>query len=233
MIMPVQTEHHLLGAKRDIASLAKKASARILVLSDSHGQRELFRLIVEKAGPSCDALVFCGDGAGDFVSCMDDAANDEAFAELVPPVAAFVEGNGDADRFPVRFNPAGKKSSDVFYELIIPKRQILLAAGHVIYAVHGHEQGAYYGTDALERECEAAGADIALYGHTHIAAEIRRSVYIVNPGSISYPRSLTPPSFAVLELDGKNSNAVFYRIDAHLDGVCFTPFTPKKTSLWL
>ena len=233
MITLKQTERCLLGAKRDIDSLAEKESARILILSDSHGQRELFRLIVEKAGPSCDALVFCGDGAGDFVSCMDDAANDEAFAELVPPVAAFVEGNGDADRFPVRFNPAGKKSSDVFYELIIPKRQILQAAGHVIYAVHGHEQGAYYGTDALERECEAAGADIALYGHTHIAAEIRRSVYIVNPGSISYPRSLTPPSFAVLELDGKNSNAVFYRIDAHLDGVCFTPFTPKKTSLWL
>jgi len=89
------------------------------------------------------------------------------------------------------------------------------------------------GTDALERECEAAGADIALYGHTHIAAEIRRSVYIVNPGSISYPRSLTPPSFAVLELDGKNSNAVFYRIDVRFDGMHFTPFTPKKTSLWI
>ena len=232
MITPVQTEHHLLGTKRDIASLAKKASARILVLSDSHGQRELFRLIVEKAGPSCDALVFCGDGAGDFVSCMDDAASDVAFAHLVPPVAAFVEGNGDADRFPSRFNPGDEKSSHVFYELIIPKRQILLAAGHVIYAVHGHEQGAYYGTNAIERECKAAGADIALYGHTHIAAEIRSDVYIVNPGSISYPRSLTPPSFAVLELDGKNSNAVFYRIDAHLDGVRFTPFTPKKTSLW-
>ena len=231
MITLKQTERCLLGAKRDIDSLAKKESARILVLSDSHGQRELFRLIVEKAGPSCDALVFCGDGAGDFVSCMDDAANDEAFAEFVPPVAAFVEGNGDADRFPVRFNPAGKKSSDVFYELIIPKRQILQAAGHVIYAVHGHEQGAYYGTETLERECEAAGADIALYGHTHIAAEMRRGVYIVNPGSISYPRSLTPPSFAVLELDGKNSNAVFYRIDVHLDGIRFTPFTPKKTSL--
>ena len=231
MITLKQTERCLLGAKRDIDSLAKKESARILVLSDSHGQRELFRLIVEKAGPSCNALVFCGDGAGDFVSCMDDAANDEAFAEFVPPVAAFVEGNGDADRFPVRFNPAGKKSSDVFYELIIPKRQILQAAGHVIYAVHGHEQGAYYGTEALERECEAAGADIALYGHTHIAAEMRRGVYIVNPGSISYPRSLTPPSFAVLELDGKNSNAVFYRIDVHLDGVRFTPFIPKKTSL--
>ena len=233
MITLKQTERCLLGAKRDIDSLAKKENARILVLSDSHGQRELFRLIVEKAGPSCDALVFCGDGASDFVSCMDDAASDAAFAEFVPPVAAFVEGNGDADRFPVRFNPAGKKSSDVFYELIIPKRQILQAAGHVIYAVHGHEQGAYYGTEALERECEAAGADIALYGHTHIAAEMRRGVYVVNPGSISYPRSLTPPSFAVLELDGKNSNAVFYRIDAHLDGVRFTPFTPKKTSLWI
>ncbi|EPF26181.1 MJ0936 family phosphodiesterase [Treponema socranskii subsp. paredis ATCC 35535] len=231
MITLKQTERCLLGAKRDIDSLAKKESARILVLSDSHGQRELFRLIVEKAGPSCDALVFCGDGAGDFVSCMDDAASDAAFAEFVPPVAAFVEGNGDADRFPVRFNPAGKKSSDVFYELIIPKRQILQAAGHIIYAVHGHEQGAYYGTEALERECEAAGADIALYGHTHIAVEMRRGVYVVNPGSISYPRSLTPPSFAVLELDGKNSNAVFYRIDVHLDGIRFTPFIPKKTSL--
>jgi len=163
---------------------------------------------------------------------MDNAASDASFAHLVPPVAAFVEGNGDADRFPVRFDPTGKKSSGGLYELTIPKRQILQAAGHVIYAVHGHEQGAYYGTDAIERECKAAGADIALYGHTHIAAEIRRSVYVVNPGSISYPRSLTPPSFAVLELDGKNRNAVFYRIDARLDGVHFTPFTPKKASLW-
>lgn len=232
MITLKQSEHNLLGAEKDIAALAAKDKAHILVVSDTHGQRGLFRSIVEEKGPACDALVFCGDGAGDFVSCMDAAAADKSFAACVPPVAAFVEGNGDSDRLSVRFNPGNKQGNDVYHELPIPRRQVLAAAGHTIYIVHGHEQGAYYGTGALVEEAKTAGADIVLYGHTHIADETRSDVYIVNPGSPTHPRSGTPPSFAVLELEGPNVNTVFYRIEATLQGIRFIPFVPKKASLW-
>ena len=44
MITLKQTEHSLLGSKKSIDALACAESARILVVSDSHGQRDLFRL---------------------------------------------------------------------------------------------------------------------------------------------------------------------------------------------
>jgi uncharacterized protein len=231
MITLKQAEHNLLGSEKDISSLALKKTARIIVISDSHGQKDLFRTIVQTHA-SCDALVFCGDGAGDFVSCMDTAAEDAAFAACVPPVAAFVKGNGDSERLPVRFNPSKESGSEVYYELAIPRRQILTAAGHTIYIVHGHEQGVYYGTDSLVEEVKTAGADIVLYGHTHIADETRGDVYMVNPGSLTHPRAGTPPSFAVLELEGLEVNIVFYRIEAALNGIQFIPFIPKRARLW-
>ena len=235
MITLKQTEHSLLGSKKSIDALASAESARILVISDSHGQRDLFRLIVETEGTSCDALVFCGDGIGDLASCLDAAAEDSGLASCVPPVCAFVEGNGDSDRFPVCFNPGRKTTAakNVYYELIVPRRQIVKAAGHTIYAVHGHEQGVYYGTTALAEESGIAGADIVLYGHTHIADETRSGVYIVNPGSIAHPRAGTPPSFCILEIDKKNVSTVFYRIDVSGQGVQFVPFLPEKASLWI
>ncbi|MFA6855994.1 MAG: YfcE family phosphodiesterase [Treponema sp.] len=232
MITLKQSEHNLIGSEKDIADLAVKKSAHILVISDSHGQRDLFRCIVKKMGPLCDALVFCGDGVGDFVSCMNNAASDKIYAASVPPVVAFVEGNGDSDRFPVCFNPGEKKDDSVYHELAIPRRQIFSASGHTIYVVHGHEQGVYYGIELLKKEAETEGADIVLYGHTHIADETRGNVYMVNPGSPSHPRAGTPSSFAVLELDGLNINTVFYHIAGTLQGLQFIPFLPRKTYLW-
>lgn len=233
MITLKQTEHNLLGSKKDISALESAPHARILVVSDSHGSRDLFHYIVEQQGPSCSALAFCGDGMGDFASCMDDASADSEFARCIPPVASFAEGNGDSDLFPVRFNPGKKASSGIYFELAVPRRQLLKAAGHTIYIVHGHERGVYYGTQPLEEEAQIAGADIVLYGHTHIADETRGSVYMLNPGSISHPRGGTPPSFAVLDLGSTDINAVFYRIDVSGGKIQFIPFIPEKTSLWM
>lgn len=226
-----QLPNYLLGAETACAELAKKKSARILVVSDSHGQPQLLHTIIRQLGPGCDAFVFCGDGICDFVACMDTASADGAFAECVPPVAAFVEGNGDSDLFPARFNPGTEPDSadKIYYELKIPKHVLLKAAGHTIYIVHGNVQGVYYGTEQLQEEAAMAGADIALYGHTHITDETRlSSVYFVNPGSCSHPRGGQPPSCAVLELDGRNTNAVFYKIDIKLNGTEFIPYFPEK-----
>ena len=230
-----QCEHDLLGSSREIAQLAQKESARLLVVSDSHGQHALFRSILEHMGASCDALVFCGDGIGDVVSCFDCAYGDSVFAQCVPHVAAFVKVNGDADRFPAVFNPHQDEKPHeraAYYELTIPRSQLLTAAHRTIFIAHGHEFGAYYGTDAIAEAAKNAGAAVALYGHTHVAAETHAGVYLVNPGSITYPRAGMPPSFAILELGKNFINAVFYKIEVRLRDMRFTPFAPKKTSLW-
>lgn len=230
-----QCEHDLLGSPREIVQLAQKESARILVVSDSHGQHALLKNILEHMGASCDAFVFCGDGIGDVVSCFDCAYDDSVFAQCVPPVAAFVKGNGDADRFPAVFNPSKNEKAHkraAYYELAVPRSQLLTAAHRTIFIAHGHEFGAYCGTDALAEAAKKAGACVVLYGHTHIAAETQAGVYLANPGSITYPRAGTPPSFAILELGQNFINAIFYKIETQLRGVRFTPFAPKKTSLW-
>jgi uncharacterized protein len=231
MIILKQSEHGLIGSGKDIADLGLKKSANILVISDSHGRQELFCCIVKRLGPSCGALVFCGDGVGDFISCMNNAATDKVYAASVPPVVVFVAGNGDSNSFPVCFNHGTKEDDSIYHELTIPRRQIFSASGHTIYVVHGHEQGVYYGMELLKEEAETAGADIVLYGHTHIADETRNNVYLVNPGSLSYPRAGTQSSFAILELAGLNVNTVFYHIETTLQGIQFIPFLPHKKYL--
>ena len=51
-----------------------------------------------------------------------------------------------------------------------------------------------------EAACEA-GADIAVYGHTHIALEERGEVTVLNPGSIARPRDDQRGSFMLVELN--------------------------------
>ena len=88
----------LFGAQADIAALSQKQSARLLVISDSHGSESVIRSILQQFGSSCDALCFCGDGAQDLLSTFEAAATGK-LAELtpahIPPVAALVRGNGD------------------------------------------------------------------------------------------------------------------------------------------
>lgn len=48
-------------------------------------------------------------------------------------------------------------------------------------------------------EVDTTGFDIVLSGHTHIPSIAKvGNTYYFNPGSISLPRSSTPPSFALL-----------------------------------
>ena len=51
---------HLIQEKTK--NLANKESAKILVISDSHGQTRNLRSVLEAQKNTCDALVFTGDG---------------------------------------------------------------------------------------------------------------------------------------------------------------------------
>lgn len=48
-------------------------------------------------------------------------------------------------------------------------------------------------------EIDTAGFDIVLSGHTHVPSITKEgNTYYCNPGSVSLPRSSTPPSFGLL-----------------------------------
>ncbi len=78
--------------------------------------------------------------------------------------------------------------------------------GHTVHMEHGHMLP--YGFDKIAARAKSLGADILLYGHTHVPLSVRQSgVYIVNPGSLSRPRQADRrPSYVILTIDTENIN---------------------------
>ena len=239
MISLVQQDSGLIGSADEIAALSKMPNAEILLVSDSHGRKEVLRAIIERFGKNCAAIIFCGDGIGDFCAALAYTRRSKKFAQSFPPVAAFVSGNGDYDFFPVDFDPnphsdsdsnSTQKNSRAEYEIKIPQTQILKISGMNIFITHGHMDGAYYGLNRIAQRAADSLADIVFYGHTHIASRTEIDLtYFINPGSCALPRG-TPriPSFAIVKIAGGQERAetTFFSVRANIsEGFEFAPFS--------
>lgn len=210
-------ENGIIGSQHAADALAAKKEARILLVSDSHG-RKIIEFILERFGEHVDAFVFTGDGAGDFIECIDKAEADENFMRVLPPVTLAVQGNNDA----------GAYRSFALGIVRIPKSALFTAAGKKIFVVHGHLQDVYSDSQTLSAEAELLGADIAVFGHTHCPEETRGKVYLVNAGSCAFPRRRSPMSFAIITIAQGGLDTVFYKIDVSR-GLEFTPYIPEQT----
>ena len=193
----IQQESMLICSQQDAAFLAKKERARLLVLSDSHGQSETVKKIIMLFGQQCDALVFCGDGFCDIAFCMEQALQDDKFKEMLPSVIAAVRGNGDADTYPIKTAESSEENEDeaVYRKVLLPQRLEFTAAGRNILVV--------------------------FFGHTHRAFwEESGATLLLNPGSCSHSRSRLPPSFALVSFPGERErfNVEFFGIEEALFG---------------
>ncbi|MDO4648504.1 MAG: metallophosphoesterase [Eubacteriales bacterium] len=146
--------------------------ARILVISDSHGDARSVRRAVKQAG-SIDWLIHCGDVEGDLYSHLPE-----------PPAYAVVSVRGNCDY---------SKSPD---EIVIK------AGYYRIYVTHGDHFSVHQNSDRLLAKAKSEFADIALYGHIHVPEiEERDGILIVNPGSLSRPRQYPRvPTYAILTI---------------------------------
>ena len=165
---------------------------RIGIMSDTHNNRYAVEWAVERAG-AIDLWLHAGD-------CVPDAA----YLGLISSVAVEnVAGNSDW--------PDGKTPDDCVVE----------AAGRRIFLTHGHVYGVRSTLEMLVHAAEEKGADIAVYGHTHIVLQkSMRGVYgevlVLNPGSLSQPRDGKPPAFMVMTLEGRRRptiEIVHYDVD--------------------
>lgn len=127
---------------------------KILVVSDSHGNTPKLREIVEREKPF-DCIVHCGDGVNDLIH-----------AALPPGAVTYaVMGNIDLGR-------------GVHGE----RRIVTTIAGRTILITHGDLYGAHNGLRLLEEEGRKLGADIVLFGHTHVKYLREDKPALFNPG---------------------------------------------------
>ena len=149
---------------------------KLLILSDSHNSRLAIENILAAEADSIDALIFLGDGLRDLEQALTFYPSLRAYA---------VAGNCD-------------------FGALEPLDGLAAFDGVVVFYTHGHMYGVKYDLDTLADAAAARGANVALFGHTHIpVAEERGGVFLFNPGSCG--RCYTGPNtYGILTLaDGK------------------------------
>lgn len=155
---------------------------KLIVFSDSHGNLENIHTAINFFRNEIIGIVHLGD-------FFEDAKKiQKSYPEL--PMF-YVSGNNDfpGDKTELFFNSFNKK----------------------LFLTHGHFYNVYFGVDKLFYRAKEIGANICLFGHTHNPfIEQIEDIFILNPGSISYPRALDKPTFAILEIQGNNVSANFY-----------------------
>ena len=215
MIEITQQENLAIGSKKAVDSLLKKDFVKALVISDSHGNPQIFQSIVSNFGAQCDVLCFCGDGILDLVETLERGFFDKNFGEKLPPVVYFVRGNGD--------NSTSTIFTDQRIPITVPEFQEIPLAGKKIFLTHGHRYNVYYGNKTLREEAIQRGMDIVWYGHTHVANSLRSHVKrdgrndflgILNPGSCAEARGGMPNTFAIVDVSQEEEKNVcqYYRI---------------------
>ena len=165
---------------------------KILVFSDSHGERGDMEYIIDRVHPDAEYVLHLGDGENDV----------ERISPLYPR-QAFVGVKGNCDwGFGNGYNGA---------------HRTLDIEGVRIFMCHGHRHEVAGGSHSvLVAAASSARADIALFGHTHYSEyfvvpksgktdinEKGAALHIMNPGSITRPRGgqISGKSYGIIMLD--------------------------------
>lgn len=150
---------------------------KIIVVSDTHGSYRNFKKVMQ-LNRNADIVVHCGDSRDEI---------DTIKTEFPDKTYYTVKGNCDFEMLPIveEFTVDGVR----------------------FMATHGHIYNVKYGLFDLDRAAREKRADIALYGHTHIADDtVRDGVRFFNPGSLGYGKS-----FGVIEIkDGQVLTNIAY-----------------------
>ena len=145
---------------------------RAVVFSDSHGNYDVLEQIVERHKDDADLFIHLGDGERE-MELLRYAYSEKKFV--------FVSGNCD-------------------YGSEAPDFDLLDFGGKKIFLTHGWRFGVKSSLDYVKEEARKYKADIALFGHTHIAGtDYDGGLYLMNPGSCGRPRSGFP-SYGIVDI---------------------------------
>lgn len=129
---------------------------KILVVSDSHGDYNIFNKLV-RSQSKAEIVIFLGDGYEEYSD-----------VRLNFPEKMFIGVKGNND-----------------WNCPLPLCEERVIEGKKFFITHGHIEHVKYGLDMLKQKARSRGADIVLFGHTHIPhIEYDNGLNILNPGSV-------------------------------------------------
>lgn len=177
---------------------------KFLVISDTHGDIEKAAEIYRSL-PETDAVIHLGD-------LEEDA---RGLSHLLAADVISVKGNMDN----------GYKKEDAFKTIDTECGKLLLT--------HGHMQNVKSSLTSLMYLAEEQNCIAALFGHTHIpVCEHVNGLYLINPGSLTYPAAAAMPSYALVTTaaDGIAAEIRYYGADAENEkcAQCSEGGTSKK-----
>ncbi len=147
---------------------------RILVISDSHGRTSKIEQAIE-AQKEAKHIFFLGD-------CVRDIED----YPFIYPDRTFHIVCGNCD-----------------YASVYKSEDTVKLCGRTVFFTHGHHLAVKGGLGGLKQAACREGADLVLFGHTHIATkEYADGVYFVNPGSLCSARE-GRTSYAVIDIEEK------------------------------
>lgn len=149
---------------------------RILVVSDSHGNNDNLKKIIDQAG-DCDMMFHLGDVEA-------DAEYIRSIARCPADKVYIVCGNND-------------------FRGDLPQNEIVEVGDYRIFLTHGHRHYVHGGLGPLEQVALENNCNVAFFGHTHLPyINEGGPVTLANPGSVTYPRqSGRQKTFMIMDID--------------------------------
>ena len=142
---------------------------KLIVVSDTHGRYDRLARLMDMH-KDADALIFLGDG-------LNDLSRADAYS--YPFSVYAVKGNCDGISF-FSLRPAAEDEMTLTFE------------GYKFFVIHGHTRSVKNNMDRAILASRTKGADVLLYGHTHVATDRyipegedgNKPLRLFNPGSL-------------------------------------------------
>ncbi|MDU1443366.1 MAG: phosphodiesterase [Clostridium cochlearium] len=160
---------------------------KLFFISDIHGSSYYLEKVIniyEKE--NADYLVILGDE-------LYHGARNPLPKEYNPKKVAEILNTYKNEIIAVRGNCDSEVDQMVLNYPIMSDYSIILYNNKRLFLTHGH----IYNKDNLPN---INNGDVLIYGHTHVPlAEKTNNMFIINPGSITFPKENTPHCYGVLE----------------------------------
>ncbi|MBM7871287.1 putative phosphoesterase [Clostridium pascui] len=160
---------------------------KLLFISDIHGSLYYLNKILE----------ICQEENPNYIVVLGDelyhGARNPLPKEYNPKVVTELLNSYKDKIIAVRGNCDSEVDQMVLEYPMLSDYSIILYNGKRLFLTHGH----IYNSNNLPN---LSNGDVLIYGHTHVPlAEKHNDIFILNPGSITFPKENTPNSYGVLE----------------------------------